>query len=417
MDAIVRAGAGAERQLMRDFARAERRRRREAFALVLPLLLFLLFTFLVPISDMLRRSVHDPELSEVWPRTAAVLRSWDGRGNPPPAAYEALALDLKASREADTIAVAARRLNYPIHGGRSLVMGTGRRLAAIEAPPVGGWRAALLEADEAWGKRETWVALRRASGPFTDFFLLYAADLRKDAEGRIGWAPAAESIFLSVLLRTFVICTTVMVICILLGYPLAYLVANSSPRVAAILTMFVLLPFWTSLLVRTAAWVVLLQDQGILNKTLLATGLIEQPVRLIFNRIGVVVAMVHVLLPFMVLPLYAVMRGIKPETMRAARSLGASPWTAFRRIYFPQTVPGVVAGALLVLVSEVGYYITPALVGGAEDQMLAYFIAFYTNETVNWGLAAALGVMLMVATGILATLYARVAAGRGLGIG
>jgi putative spermidine/putrescine transport system permease protein len=208
-----------------------------------------------------------------------------------------------------------------------------------------------------------------------------------------------------------------MVICVLLGYPLAYLMANSSPRVAAILAMFVLLPFWTSLLVRTAAWVVLLQEQGILNKMLLAIGLIEQPVRLIFNRIGVVVTMVHVLLPYMVLPLYAVMRGIKPETMRAARSLGASPWTAFRRVYFPQTVPGVVAGALLVLVSEVGYYITPALVGGAEDQMLAYFIAFYTNETVNWGLAAALGVVLMVATAILAALYARLAAGRGLGIG
>ena len=400
-----------ENQLSRDFARAERRRRLQAFALVAPLLLFLLFTFLLPIFDMLRRAVHDPELAAVWPRTAALLRDWDGEGEPPAAAFNALAADMKASMRAGNTAIAARRLNYPIHGGRSLVMNTARKVARTAEPPAGGWRAVFLEANPAWAKRDTWVALARASGPVTDFFLLSAVDLRKDTNGRLIAAPAAEAIYLMVLGRTFSIAGLVALITLVLGYPLAYVMATGSARVAALLTLFVLLPFWTSLLVRTAAWIVLLQDQGVINKVLIALGLIDHPVRLIFNRIGVVVAMVHVLLPFMVLPLAAVMRGVKPETVRAARSLGAAPWTAFRRVYFPQTLPGVRAGVLLVFISAIGYYITPALVGGADDQMLASFIAFYTNETVNWGLAAALGVLLLVATAALGAVYARVTAG------
>jgi putative spermidine/putrescine transport system permease protein len=401
--------ARAESPLPRDFARAERRRRLQGFALVAPLLLFLIFTFLLPICDMLRRSVHDPELAAVWPRTAALLRDWDGEGQLPRAAFDALAADMKSSMAAGNTAIAARRLNYPIHGGRSLVMNTARRLARTDEPPAGDWRAVFFEADEAWAKRDTWVALARASGPVTDFFLLSAVDLRKDAAGRLIAAPSTEAIYLLVLGRTFWIAGLVALMALVLGYPLAYLMTTGSPRVAALLTLFVLLPFWTSLLVHTAAWIVLLQEQGLINKALLALGMIDQPVRLIFNRIGVVITMVHVLLPFMVLPLAAVMRGVKPETVRAARSLGAPPWTAFRRVYFPQTLPGVQAGVLLVFISAIGYYITPALVGGADDQMLASFIAFYTTETVNWGLAAALGVVLLVATGALWAVYARVA--------
>jgi putative spermidine/putrescine transport system permease protein len=401
--------ARAESPLPRDFARAERRRRLQGFALVAPLLLFLIFTFLLPILEMLRRSVHDPELAAVWPRTAALLREWDGEGEPPVAAFDALAADMKSSTAAGNTAIAARRLNYPIHGGRSLVMKTARRLVRTDEPPAGDWRAVFLEADEAWANRDTWVALARASGPVTDFFLLSAVDLRKDTSGRLVTAPAAEAIYLLVLGRTFSIAGLVALITLVLGYPVAYLISTGSPRVAALLTLFVLLPFWTSLLVHTAAWIVLLQEQGLINKALVALGMIEQPVRLIFNRIGVVITMVHVLLPFMVLPLAAVMRGVKPDTVRAARSLGAPSWTAFRRVYFPQTLPGVQAGVLLVFISAIGYYITPALVGGADDQMLASFIAFYTTETVNWGLAAALGVVLLVATIVLWAAYARVA--------
>ncbi len=406
----------AARALQRDHSRAERRRRLQAVGLVAPLFLFLLFTFVGPIADMLRRSVVDTDLATIWPRTAAAMHAWDGAGMPPDSAFTALGEDIRDSADAGRVAVAAQRLNYPILGGRSLVMGMARRADALDgkAPPQ-GWKAAFLDADPSWGKRDTWVAIRRASGPVTDYFLLSALDLHKDAAGDLHHAP--DGIFLSILWRTFSVSGLVTLFALLLGYPLAYVMTHSSRRVAGILTLFVLLPFWTSLLVRTAAWIVLLQDQGIVNKALIAIGLIDHPVRLMFNRVGVVVAMVHVLLPFMVLPLAAVMRGIRPETVRAARSLGAPPWTAFRRIYVPQTMPGVGAGVLLVFISAIGYYITPALVGGADDQMLSYFIAFYTNETVNWGLASALAVVLLGATAVLSAVYARVVAGRGALVG
>jgi putative spermidine/putrescine transport system permease protein len=176
---------------------------------------------------------------------------------------------------------------------------------------------------------------------------------------------------------------------------------------AKLLMVLVLLPLWTSLLVRSAAWIVLLQDQGIINDMLQASGMTGAPVRLIYNRPGVIIAMTHVLLPFMVLPIVATMKTISPSHMRAAVSLGAHPAIAFWRVYLPQTLPGVAAGALLVFIMALGYYVTPALVGGADDQMLAYFIAFYTTSSSNWGLAAALGVILLGATAILYAVYSR----------
>ncbi|MEJ1161942.1 ABC transporter permease [Prosthecomicrobium sp. N25] len=404
----------AELDLVKAHARAERGRRRGAFLLVAPLLVFLVFTFLVPIGDMLRRSFLDGDVASVWPRTVAVTRAWDGGGEPPALLWPALAADIKASAAADTVAVAARRVNYAVDGGRTLVMKTARQIGRIEAPPNGDWRTVFAQIDPAWIRPETTRALRRASGPVTDFYLLSALDLRKTETGAIVSAPERDRIYRTILQRTFSVAGLVTLLTLLIGYPYAYLMTRAGRRVAALMTVFVLLPFWTSLLVRTAAWIVLLQDQGILNNIMLALGIVDQPLRLIFNRVGVVVAMTHVLLPFMVLPLAAVMRGIRPETVRAARSLGATPATAFRRIYFPQTLPGVAAGALLVFISAIGYYITPALVGGADDQMISWFIAFFVNDTINWGLAAALGVVLLGCTAVLSILYARIAGGRRL---
>jgi len=169
----------------------------------------------------------------------------------------------------------------------------------------------------------------------------------------------------------------------------------------------VLLPFWTSLLVRTVAWVVLLQKEGVLNSMLLSLSIVNEPLKMIYNRFAVYVAMIHVLLPFMVLPLYSVMRSISPTYLRAASSLGATPWTAFRRVYMPQTLPGIAAGCLMVFIQALGYYITPALVGGADDQMISYFIAFYASKTVNWGMAAALSIMLLASTLVLYAVYNR----------
>jgi putative spermidine/putrescine transport system permease protein len=394
-------------------ARAERRRRLGAVILVAPLVLFIAFAFLAPIAEVLRRSVQDTELATAWPKTAAAVRGWNGRGLPDDAAFEALLADMHNSWEAGTIAVVARRLNYAIPGGRSLVMNSGRKLSRIAPSQRGPARAVLPALDPAWGEAATWIAVRRAGGPITDFFLLSALDLRRDAEGAVSWAAADERLYTTVLARTMLISAIVTGICLLLGFPVAFVIAGASNRVAAMLMILILLPFWTSLLARLAAWVVLLQQNGIVNDALLALGVIDQPLRLIFNRAGVIIAMVHILLPFMILPIYAVMKGIRPEYVRAARSLGATPATAFLRVYLPQTAPGIAAGVLLVFIMAVGYYITPALLGGADDQMISWFIAFYTTDTVNWGLAAALGVVLLLATGVLYAVYRRLAGAGG----
>lgn len=397
-----------QKELLRDLKRAERRRRLMALALVAPLFLFLLVSFVLPIGDMLRRSIVDTELSEIWPRTTALTKAWvwNRASEPTPEMYRALGEDIRESARERTIAVAARRLNYAVNNGRSLVMSTGRALRREDEDPA-DWRARLIEIDPAWGERKTWIAIAQAAGPMTDFYLLTAVDLERDDRDRIVQRPPERSLYVQVLGRTLLISVSVTLLALVLGFPVAYLVANAPKRIAGLLMILVLLPFWTSLLVRSAAWIVLLQDQGLINGALQATGIISEPMRLIFNRTGVVVAMTHVLLPFMILPMIATMKAIPPTYMRAALSLGAHPAIAFVRVYLPQTLPGVAAGVLLVFIMALGYYVTPALVGGAEDQMLAYFIAFYTTSSANWGLAAALGVMLLTATAILYLVYAR----------
>ncbi len=392
------------RSLKAKLRRAERMRQWRAFGLIAPLLLFLLVVFVAPIADMLRRSVHDVELSEVWPRTTAAIATWTDRTRAPDEPlFAALAADMAESKAARSLATAARRLNYDYAGARGLIFGTARALPDAAA----SWKAAVLDADEAWADPEIWAAISRASGPATAFFLLQAVDLERDPLGSLRPAPEDEAIYVDVLTRTFGVSLAVTVFCLLMGFPVAYLLATLPPGKANLLMILVLLPFWTSLLVRTAAWVVLLQDQGLVNGALQWIGIIDEPIRLIFNRAGVLIAMTHVLLPFMILPLYSVMKGIPPVYMRAARSLGAPPTVAFVRVYLPQTLPGIAAGTLLTFIIALGYYITPALVGGAADQMVSYFIAFYTSSTVNWGMASALGAVLLTATLILYTVYNR----------
>jgi putative spermidine/putrescine transport system permease protein len=183
--------------------------------------------------------------------------------------------------------------------------------------------------------------------------------------------------------------------------------ASLPARTSNMLLVLVLLPFWTSLLVRTSAWIVLLQHEGVINSALLQGGMIDAPFELLYRRAAVYAAMTHVLLPFMVLPLYAAMRAIPAAHVRAALSLGATPFTAFWRVYAPQTLPAIGAGVLMVFIQALGYYITPALVGGPDDQMLSYFIAFYASKTINWGMAAALSVALLAATVALYWVYDR----------
>ena len=406
--------------LMRRLVRTERHRKITALLLIAPLATFLLFTFLLPIAGMLWRSVDDRDVARIMPQTTAAIGSWDGRGLPGEHTFAALAADLATASQARTLDLAAKRLNYDVNGFRTLLATTARKLAQLGATAglnEADLKETLIRINPRWGEPNTWAAIRRASGPVTAFYLLSAIDLKRDASNRIIAAPKTVAIYREVLARTFTISLVVTLACLTLGFPLAYLLATARPNVANLLLILVLLPFWTSLLVRTMAWIVLLQNQGVVNGALLDLGLIDHPVRLIFNRFGVYVAMIHVLLPFMILPIYSVMQTISPAYMRAGLSLGAPPRVAFARVYLPLTMPGVGAGCLLVFILALGYYITPALVGGAADQMISYFIAFYTTDTVNWGMASALGAVLLTSTLLLYGVYQRLVGADGMRLG
>jgi len=400
----VRGRVGEGGELARDLARVERAKKLKAIALVAPLFVFLCISFIGPIGALLSKSFVDTEVAPILPRVCAEIMRWNGRDLPDEATFSALIEDIRSASAAGTLARAATRLNYDISGYRTLLFSTARGLAGARA---GSARDTLRSIDKKWGEAETWGAIARAAGPTTSLFVLAAVDLRRNAAGEIIGALNEEAIFVHVMCRTFTIAAGVTFVCLLLGYPLAYALANAPARVANILLVFVLLPFWTSLLVRTSAWIVLLQREGVVNKALMQAGLLDAPLQLLFNRFAVVVAMTHVLLPFMVLPLFAVMKTIPAVHTRAALSLGATPGTAFLRVYAPQTLPGVGAGVLMVFIQALGYYITPALVGGANDQMLSYFVSFYAAKTINWGMAAALSLVLLVATLFLYYLYDR----------
>ena len=396
----LKDGTGLKQRLQR----AERRRRVRAVLLVVPLFLFLALTFVLPIATLLLKSVYDPELANTMPQTRAAIASWDGRDLPSENVFAAFAADMRAANEQKTTGFIGKRLNYEIGGIRSIVIKTGRELFKRQAGP---WKDAILSLNPIWGKRDSWVVIKRAVKPVTPFYVLSAADLRLDADGDIVRAPADQSIFLTVFGRTLWIASLVTALTLLLGYPIAYLLASLPTRISNLLMILVLLPFWTSLLVRTTAWVVLLQTNGVINDIALWLGLLNERVQLIFNRGGTVVAMTHIQLPFTILPIYSVMKTISPTHVRAARSLGAGPFYAFWRVYFPQTVPGIAAGCLLTFILSLGYYITPALVGGPNDQMISYFVALYTNRELNWGMASALGAMLLAVTMALFLLYNR----------
>ena len=386
-----------------------RRERLAAALLVAPLLLFLLGVFLLPIGAFLWRAVAETDVAPALPRTLAALRDWSGRDLPGEAAFEALAADLRAARAADQAAGggliprAAARLNAEIPGFRSTLPATARRLSSPEAPA----RETILAASPDWSKPESWAAIRRTGGPVSDLNLLAALDLRRDAAGGIAAVPPDQAVFRGVLLRTLWIALLATALSLLLGYPLAYLIATAPPRLALWMLGAVTLPLWISDVPRIAAWIVLLQRDGVANTLLTATGLLREPASFLFTRGTVLLATVNLLLPYAVLPIYASLRALDWRLPRAGLSLGASPWRVFRRVTLPLSMPGVGAGALLVFIQALGFYVTPALLGGPNDQMLPYFIGFYANRTVNWGLAAALSVVLLLAVAIVVALYAR----------
>ena len=381
---------------------SQRRERVKALTLVAPLFLFILITFLIPIAVMLQNAVYDPNVSNNLPGTVAALQAWDGKDLPGEEVYAAFTKDMTEATTQRTVALIGKRLNYELVGIKSKVMASGRKLSAIAAPP---YKDAVIAADPVWGQNDTWATIKRSSSAFTPFYLLSMLDLRQAADGSVERVPADRAIYVDVLFRTIGISLLVTFCTVLLGYPVAYMLATLPQKQASLLMIFVLLPFWTSLLVRTTAWFVLLQDNGIVNNLIIALHLSDHPLKLIFSRFGTVVAMTHIQLPFTLLPIYSVMKTISPTYMRAAKSLGATPFYAFLRVYLPQTLPGVAAGCLLTFILCLGYYITPALVGGPTDQMVSGFIADAMNRENNWGKACAFGAILLTATLILYYIY------------
>ncbi len=378
---------------------AERRHLWRMLALLAPSVLFTAFFFVVPLALFMFRSVDNPEVSGYLPQTAAVMQAWSGKGEPDEAAFAALAADLRAIRDTPALGLIGRRLNYALPGFRGLLTKTARRLPAADD---GATKAAFLAIDEKWRDPAIWGVLHQQSGRLTSFYLLTALDLEKSPEGEIRRVAPEQRIFIDLYGRTLTVSLGVTALCLLIGYPVAAVMSRAGPRAASWMLMLVLVPFWTSLLVRSTAWVILLQNEGLVNKSLIALGLIDQPLALIFNRAGVFIAMVHVLLPYAILPIYSVMKGISGNHLRAAASLGAPPLRVFRTVYLPLTLPGLAAGGTLVFVLSVGFYVTPALVGGPGDQMIGYFIAYFTNSAVNWGLASALGALLLL---VVAAIY------------
>jgi len=378
----------------------ERTRRLKAVALVAPLFLYIVLSFVFPIVDMLWRSVWDPKFAETMPQTVAALANWDRQSVPDESAFAAVVADLKQAQKDKTTAYVGKRLNYDISGIRSKIIVTGRNVEKIESGP---YKEALIQADPMWNDLNTWAAIERAGHRLTASYLLGALDLEWSADGELVNVPKQRAVYRDMYVRTFWIALQVTAFTLLLGFPVAYLLANLPTKTANLLMILVLLPFWTSLLVRTTAWFVLLQDSGPINDVVSVVS--QEPLRLIFSRVGTIIAMTHIQLPFTLLPIYSVMKTISPNYVRAARSLGAGPFYAFWRVYFPQTLPGIAAGCLLTFILCLGYYITPALVGGASDQMVSNYIALAINQEGNWGKAAALGTILLAATMILYFIY------------
>nr|WP_119839321.1 ABC transporter permease [Pseudooceanicola algae] len=289
-------------------------------------------------------------------------------------------------------------------------------LAAYSGPEVDALRAAqaadiplvsakdfFAEEDEDWVDPSVWSTIQTYSPRYTPGYFLNSVDMQLTPEG-MEMRPDNEQVYIKLFKRTMFMSLMITGSCILLGYPVAWLLANLPMRKANLLMILVLLPFWTSLLVRTSAWKVMLQQQGVINDVLVWLGMVDDMNRLVMinNQFGTIVAMTHILLPFMILPLYSVMQGIPPTYLRAAKSLGATNWTAFWRVYFPQSVPGIGAGSILVFILSIGYYITPEIVGGTTGTFISNRIAYHISSSLNWGLAAALGTILL---GVVLLLY------------
>jgi putative spermidine/putrescine transport system permease protein len=346
--------------------------------------------------------MKDPAVRRALPETASSYDGWaavtreknrdPAKKQPMVFVYTALYRDL--ARGVDTGALTA--------APDDLLARTAAAVPSFESVSI---KELFVKDNKEWNDLEVWSTIKIYSGRYTDGYFLNAIDMQNTVDGP-QMVDENRQIYLMLFQRTFILSLTICGMCILLGYPVAFLLANLPSSKANVLLIFVLLPFWTSLLVRTSAWKILLQEQGVINDILVWIGIVADDNRLamINNQFGTVTAMTHILLPFMILPLYSVMKTIPPSYVRAAKSLGATNFTAFRRVYFPQSIPGIGAGSILVFILSIGYYITPELVGGTKGIFISNRIAYHISTSLNWGLAAALGTILLVI--VLAFYYA-----------
>ncbi|MEP3638544.1 MAG: ABC transporter permease [Paracoccaceae bacterium] len=489
------------RPLKQSLNRALRAQKMRALALIAPLLIFVLVTFVFPIGNMLFRSVENQIVQDTLPETITLLNAQNAEGVPDGNVFTALYVDLFIAQEQKLHTRLGTRLNYEQTGASSMFRRTGRRVGRFDTDVYtkafetldASWqepdtwvslmadadtRAALpltarswdrwitylrgdgqsdirakdledflftalhadllqnpnsdnpkiqaaasavadfeivdikeqfIDADEKWGEPEIWDTLRLYSPNYTPGYFLNSIDRERTPDG-VQMKPENEQLYIKLFGRTLWMSLLIMGSCILLGYPVAWLLANLPMRQANLLLILVLLPFWTSLLVRTSAWKVMLQQQGVINDVLVWIGLVDDANRLILinNQFGTIVAMTHILLPFMILPMYSVMQTIPPTYLRAAKSLGATNWTAFWRVYFPQSVPGIGAGSILVFILSIGYYITPEIVGGTKGVFISNRIAYHISSSLNWGLAAALGAILLAVVLMLYWAYDKI---------
>ena len=393
--------------------KTERKNKIRAFLLVFPLLLFIIVTFVVPIGDMLLRSVDDSQINNVYAKTFEEYNKWDSENDelPPEAVYEAIFNDIHYGDKVQ-VGKALTRMNYSKSGWKSLIKKTRRAIKKIvksgELPT--SYKETMISIHEGWGDRLFWVSMKQMVNERTAIYYWNAIDRTYDIDGNVIMQDEKRRMYIKTWIRTFKVSVYVTFFCLLLGFPVAHLLANLPLRYSNLLMIFVLLPFWTSLLVRTTAWIVMLQQKGVINGVLVWLGIIndDQRIQMVYNMTGTIIAMTQILLPFMILPLYSVMKVIPKSHMRAAQNLGAKPVRAFIRVYLPQTVPGMSAGGLLVFVLAIGYFITPELVGGKDGQLIGHWIAYHLKTTLNWGLCAAIGSILLAIMLVLYWLYNKI---------
>lgn len=385
--------------------RSQRRSKMRAFMLVFPLLTFIFISFIVPIGSLFTRSVDDKLVNQVLPLTFEELKNWDGQSVPDEPLFATMFMDLK---NADRIQIGrvSTRMNYEKSGWKSLLKKTSRKMKNIDSPP---YKDQMIKIHKRWGKVEFWQSLTAMKDPYTLGYYLNAVDLKYGYNKSIEQQPEKRQVYNLLWKRTLLVSLLVTVFCLVLGYPVAHLLATLPLSKSNLLMICVLIPFWTSLLVRIVSWMVMLQQEGVVNDTLVAFGLPEEwRLPMMYNFTGTLIVMTQILLPFMILPIYSVMKTIPPSYMRAAQNLGATPTLAFLRVYMPQTLPGIGAGSILVFIVAIGYYITPELVGGKDGRLIGNFIAFHMQNTLNWGLAAAMGVVLLAGILILYWLYDKI---------